>query len=143
MRHDPIARRRGVTLVETVTAVLVLSIAIPPMLWAIKSGHEQRINPMLASRARWLAVERLEEVIADRHSETRGWSHIVAGSYPREAPVTGASGFTREVTLQETGADLVSPGTGYMIVTVTVTWVDVGSTSRSLSISSVVTEYDA
>ncbi|MCZ6542471.1 MAG: type II secretion system protein, partial [Planctomycetota bacterium] len=69
------ARTHGFTLLETIAAVVILALAIPPMLWAVREAHIQRVNPMLASKARWLATEKLEDIIADRHSTTRGWAY--------------------------------------------------------------------
>nr|AQQ75240.1 hypothetical protein [uncultured bacterium] len=111
------------------------------MLWSIKQAHVQRVNPMMASKARWLATEKLEDIIADRHSTTRGYGYLVSGNYPIENPVGGAPGFTRSVSINETRANLTSPGTGYKRVTVTVSWTDATSTNRSLSIATVLTDY--
>ena len=133
--------RRAFTLVEAISALTVLTIALPPMLWSIRDAHIRRVNPMMASKARWLAAEKLEDIIADRHSATRGYSYLVGGNYPAESPVTGFQGFTRNVSFNETDVDLTSPGSGYMRATVTVTWTDATSVSRSLSLSTVVTEY--
>lgn len=135
------ARRRGFTLIESVAAIVILAIAIPPLMWAMRDATVQRANPVLASRARWLAVERLEEVIADRHSTTRGYAYLLAGNYPDESPVTGFTGFDRTVDFTETGADLATPGSGYMTVTVTVTWNDGDGDAQSLAVSTVLTEY--
>ena len=46
-QHPP-----GFTLIETIAAVVMLSIAVPPMMWAINEAHMQRVNPVLVSRAR-------------------------------------------------------------------------------------------
>ena len=62
------ARRRGFTLIETIAAIVILAIALPPMLFAIRDAHVQRVNPVLVSQARWLATEKLEDILADRHS---------------------------------------------------------------------------
>ena len=135
------SRRRSFTLIETIAAVALLVIAVPPMLWAISDAHVQRVNPVLASRARWLTTEKIEDIIADRHSSTRGYDYLIAGNYPAEPSVTGFTNFSRSVTLTETEADLSTPGSGYMIITVDVSWTDATSTARTLSVSSVVTEY--
>lgn len=134
-------RRRGFTLIETISTIVILAIAIPPMLWAIRQAHVQRVNPMMASKARWLAMEKLEDIIADRHSTTRGFGYLVVGNYPAESPVTGFTGFTRSVTFNQTTVDLVTPGAGYMRATVSVGWTDATSTARSLAIATVITEY--
>ena len=57
---------------ETVSAIVILSVAVPPMLWAVTQAQRQRMNPVLASKARWLAVEKLEDIVADRHAPPRG-----------------------------------------------------------------------
>jgi prepilin-type N-terminal cleavage/methylation domain-containing protein len=135
--------RTGFTLIETVAAIVMLAIAVPPMLNALREGHTQRVNPVLASTARWLAVERLEDIIADRHSGTRGWSYLVPGNYGAESPVTGFTGFDRTVTLTEYQADLSTADTdgGYMVVDVAVSWTDATATARTLTVTTVVTEY--
>src|SRR5215468_5576988 len=137
--HRMMQRRSGFTLVETVAAVIILAIAIPPMLWSIRQAQIQRVNPMMVSKARWLATEKLEDIVADRNSSTRGYGYVIAGNYPAENPVAGYTGFTRTVTITETAADLVTVGTGYKKVTVTVTWTDATATVRSLPLSTIVT----
>jgi prepilin-type N-terminal cleavage/methylation domain-containing protein len=140
-------RPSGFTLIETVAAILILAVAVPPMLWAVSQAQQKRANPMLASKARWLAIEKLEDVIADRHSTSgnRGWDYLTAANYPNEnaGTISGFPQFSRTVTLQETQADLATPDTdgGYMNVTVTVTWTNADGDSQSLSISTVLTEY--
>src|SRR5687768_11605020 len=113
---------RSFTLIETVAAIVIMAVAIPPMMWAIRHAHIQRVNPMMASKARWLATEKLEDVIADRHSTTRGYGYLIAANYPSENPVAGFANFNRSVSFTETAGDLVSPGTGYRRATVTVSW---------------------
>jgi prepilin-type N-terminal cleavage/methylation domain-containing protein len=134
-------RRRGFTLIEAAAAIVILSIAIPPMLWSVRQSHIQRVNPMMASKARWLATEKLEDIIADRHSSTRGYTYLINGNYPAETPVSGFTGFSRSVAFTETTANLVSAGTGYKRATVTVSWTDATSTVRSLALGTIITEY--
>ena len=136
------ARRTGFTLIETVAAIVILAVAVPPMLWAITEAQRQRINPMLVSRARWLAVEKLEDVIADRHSTTRGYTYLITANYPDEDPVPGYAGFTRTVSFVEAKADLATtapPPLGYMTVTVKISWND--AAAKALNISTVLTDY--
>jgi prepilin-type N-terminal cleavage/methylation domain-containing protein len=140
-------RPSGFTLIETVVAIVILAVAVPPMLWAVTQAQHQRANPMLASKARWLAVEKLEDIIADRHSESgnRGWDYLVPGNYANENPgdITGYPMFSRTVTFNETQADLVTADSngGYMNVTVTVSWTNAEGDAQSLDISTVLTEY--
>ena len=138
--------RAGFTLMETIAAIVILAVAVPPMLWAVTESQRQRINPMLASRARWLAVEKLEDVIADRHSATdRGYAWVVADPYVDEnlGDIAGNPGFKRSVVLTETGADLGPPvvGGGYLTVTVAVGWTDAKGITQTLDISTVLTDY--
>jgi len=134
-------RRLAFTLIETLAAVVILAIAIPPMLWAVRDAHVGRVDAILSSRARWLATEKLEDVIADRHSTPRGYSYLTVGNYPTESPVAGFANFNRSVAFIETQADLVTVGSGYMNVTVSVTWNDATGTARTMAISTVLTDY--
>lgn len=131
----------GFTLIEAIIAIVVLAVAVPPMLWSIQDSQVSRVAPILASRARWLATEKLEDIVADRHSSTRGYGYVIDANYPAEAAVTGMTGFSRSVAITETGAALASGGTGYKLVTVTVGWIDARAEARSLSLSTVVTDY--
>jgi prepilin-type N-terminal cleavage/methylation domain-containing protein len=131
----------GFSLIETIAAIVILSVALPPMLWAIGQGHIQRVNPVMVSKARWLATEKLEDIIADRHSSTRGYTWLVPGQYPDETPVVGYPAFNRTVSFNMTAADLVSAGNDYKRATVTVSWTDATGTGRSLALSTVLTDY--
>jgi Tfp pilus assembly protein PilV len=135
-------RRSAVTLIETITAIMMLTIAIPPMLWAIQNAHIQRTDAVKASQARWLVTNKLEDIIADRHSTTRGYNYLIPGNYPAENPVSDAPGFTRSVSLVERQVNLVSAGTGFMVVTATVGWTDGKGQARTMAITTVLTEYD-
>ena len=138
-------RRRGFTLIETVAAIVILAIAVPPMLWTIAESQQQRINPMLSSRARWLVVDKLEDIIADRHSTSgnRGYDYLDTANYAVEdyGSMSGYEGFHREVMFDETEADLSTAGSGYMTVTVTVKWAGADGGTKNLSISTVLTKY--
>jgi prepilin-type N-terminal cleavage/methylation domain-containing protein len=133
--------RRGFTLVETIAVILVISIAFPPLMWSIRQAHLARVAPARFSIARWLAAEKLEDIIADRNSATRGYSYLTAAHYPAEATINGFTGFSRTVSLSETGADLTTSGAGYMKVTVTVSFQDGAGTTRSYPLSVIVTNY--
>lgn len=139
MRHK--RSKPGFTLVEAIGAIVLLSIAAPAMLMAITDAQRRRSGPVLAERARWLAVERLEEVIADRHSATRGYAYLNTGNYPAESAVDGFGSFTRSVDIKETGATLSGSGTGYKIVTVSVSYKGESGANKALSIAAVVTDY--
>jgi prepilin-type N-terminal cleavage/methylation domain-containing protein len=141
MHHSLNSRRRGFTLMEAVAALVVLSVAFPPMLWAIRRGHAARVTPARFTTARWLAANKIEDIAADRACPTRSYAYLVASNYPAETTITGYPGFTRSVAFTETGPDLVTAGTGYMRATVTVTFTDGMGVSRSYALSSIQTDY--
>lgn len=134
--------RQGFTLIEAIAAVVILGVAIPPMLWAVQEAQAHRLTPLMVTTARWLAAEKLEDVIADRFSPTRGYDYVIAANYPAEAAVASFPAFRRTVTIAETGADLVSPGTGYKTVTVQLTWTDAMRVSRTFTLKTVLTKYN-
>jgi prepilin-type N-terminal cleavage/methylation domain-containing protein len=143
-------RHRGFTLIETVAAITILAVAVPPMVWAIQEAHHHRADPVLFSTARFLATAKLEDVVADRHSPNRDYAWLIAGNYPAENPgdITGYPQYGRTVAFSEHGAwnngtSSWSAGTDYMEVTVTVTWTDSQGIARSLAISTILTNYDA
>lgn len=131
--------RRAFTLIEAVMAIVILAIAIAPLMLALERSSMDQVTPIRVSRARWLATERLEEIIADRYSATRGYAYLAEGNYSTENPVATDPDFTRAVSIVETAADLQSSGTGYKTVTVTVSWTGVAGASRTLQISTVLT----
>lgn len=135
------SRRRAFTLVEAIVSVVILATATPSVMWAVREAHRDRVSPVKTSYARWLITEKLEDIIADRHSTTRGYTYLVNANYPAEASITGYPGFTRSVAITETGADLASAGTGFKKATVTVGWTDARGVARSLSIATIITDY--
>lgn len=136
-----ISLRRAFTLIEAIAAMVVLSVAVPGMFWALREAQAKRADPIQATTARWLATEHLERVIADRHSATRGYSYVVNANYPAEATINGFAGFSRTTSISETAANLTSPGTGYKTVTVSVTYTGGNGQSRTLALATVLTDY--
>lgn len=126
---------------EAVAAVVVIAVAMPPMLYSLQQAHRHNADQILASRARWLAAEKLEDVIADRHASGRGYPYIAAVNYPAEQSVAGFAGFSRSVAITETGPDLSAAGSGYKTVMCSVGYLDGRGAARTLTISTVVTEY--
>jgi len=134
-------RRRAFSLIDTLAAIVLISVAAPLMLLAIGQSTLRRATATQAITARWLLSERLESITADRHSTTRGYTYLTTANYPAEAPVAGYPNFTRNTTITETTADLTTPGAGYKTVTVTVTWIDPTAGTRTSTLSTVVTDY--
>ena len=134
-------RRRAFSLIDTLAAIVLISVAAPLMLLAIGQSTLRRATATQAITARWLLSEKLESITADRHSTTRGYTYLTTANYPAEAPVASYPNFTRNTTITETTADLTTPGTGYKTVTVTVTWIDPTAGTRTSTLSTVVTDY--
>ncbi len=135
-------RRRAFTLPEAIGALVILAITVPAVFGAARESAGRRINPMLQTRASWLAVERLEDVIADRFSPMRGYEYLDPGNYPDESPVVDAPAFSRTVDLQECGMDLAPGGEGCMIVGVTVSWTDSTGQPQDVTIRTVLTHFE-
>jgi len=131
---------RGLTLIEGIVTMVVMSIAIPPLVMAIGSASARRASQTLATRARWLASEGLEAVMADRHSLTRGYSFLVPANYPSEATVIGFPGFARQTTIVTTGPNF-APGSGYRTVSISVSYADSIGGPRTLTLATVLTDY--
>lgn len=132
----------GFTLIEAMIAIVIMAIAMPPILWALRDAHVQRVDPISSSRARWLACEKLEDILADRDSTSRGYAYLTNANYAAEAPVSGFTGFSRSVQVAVSGANLVAgSGTGFKTVAVTVTYTNGKGASQPVTVSSVVTDY--
>ena len=133
--------RRAFTLIEAICAIVLLAVALPAMFWAVRDAAVRRADPALAIRARWLALEKLESIIADRHCTTRGYPYVTASNYPGEDSIAGFAGFSRSVAVAETGADLAGPGAGYKRVTVTVSYTNSRGQTSAFSLATVLTDY--
>ncbi len=116
--------RRSVTIIEVVAAIVILSIALPPMMQAFAEASSQTIQPSLAAVASFLAIDRMEEVVARRYRGTDGYTAISTANFPAEAPVTGFASFNRTVNISFVDHSLATVGTdqGYKKVEVVVTW---------------------
>lgn len=139
----PLASRRpqAFSLIEAVIAIVILSVAIPSMFWAVRDAAERRVEPVMLARARWLAAEKLEDIVADRHSSLRGYAYVANSSYPTEETLDGFPGFSREVEVIERAANLVSAGTGYKVATVRVRYPVARGETRTLELAAVVADY--
>lgn len=130
-------RIRAFTILDAVGLVVVLAVAVPGMAWGLSGAARQRTDIVMINRARWLAVERLEQIVADRANPTRGYTFLTAANYPAETAIAGFPAFARSVSFTDTDATLAAPGSGYRRATVTVTW----SGGRTLSLSTVLVDH--
>lgn len=116
--------RNGTTIIEVVMAVIILGVGLPPLLFAFAESSMSSIAPSRATVASFLAIERMEQIIARRYKSNAGYSEITTANFPSETPVTGFAAFNRAVTIAEVDANLNASGSpvGYRQVTVTVSW---------------------
>jgi hypothetical protein len=122
VRRKPMGgRTAGFSIIEAVAAIVLLGIAVPPILAFLLQGARGGIFPERQTTSYFLAMEKMEEIIADRHSSSRGYSYLTAAHYPDE---NLADGYVRTVAFSEVSpVDLTAPqtGSGYLKITVTVT----------------------
>ena len=135
------ARRRAkaFTLIEAIAAIVLLSVAVPSMTWGVRDAVIRRTDPIKLTKARWLLAERMEQIIADRHSTSRGYDYCVNAVYPAEGSVSGFSGFSRSTSISAINTNVGT--TGWKMATVTVTYIDGVGVARTISLSSILTNY--
>lgn len=131
---------RGFTLVESIVGLVLLSVSVPPMLWALAESRRSAAGPAQSDVAYWLATERMEDIAADRCSPGRGFAYLAAKNYPDEASIPGFPGFARSVTIEACGPDLKSPGSGFVRVRVAVQWTGGRGTPMSVAATTVLAE---
>lgn len=121
-------RRQAVTIIEVVMALVILSIALPPMVASFADASRQSIRPSNATVASFLAIDKMEEVIARRYQATDGYAQLnsKAGT---ESAVTGFTLFSRTTVVETISIDhstgaitVVGSDQGYKRVKVTVSW---------------------
>ena len=119
MTHN--AATRGFTLIEFVLMIAVLAIAATPILNFFAEMGPRSVASEMHGIAHLLAIDRAEQILADRHSPSRGLSYVLSG-YSSDTPVAG---YSRSVTLREISElDLESSasGTGFYECKVTVAY---------------------
>jgi prepilin-type N-terminal cleavage/methylation domain-containing protein len=126
------AKRPGVTIIEVVMAIVILSIALPPMVASFADASRQSIRPSNSTVASFLAIDRMEEVVARRYQGTDGYAALTVPSmsaFPAETVVSGFPLFARTtvieyVTINFASGAIAASGSdkGYKRVRVTVTW---------------------
>ncbi|MFT3687208.1 MAG: type II secretion system protein [Phycisphaerales bacterium] len=137
----PSRSRCAFSMLEVVATVVLIGIAAPALLVAVRDATTRRASVQQQVIARWLACEKLEDITADRHSTTRGWTYITTANYPAETTITSFPGYSRSVAITETSNDLSTAGTGYRKVTVSVTYPDAHQGSKTVTLATVFTDY--
>ena len=117
MKHR---REYGFSLLEMVIAVIIMGIALTPLLNFFAESATRAVSAEMLGVAHFLAIDKAEEILCDRHSPTRGLSYITSG-YADDEP---RPGYNRTVAVQEVSSqDLETPtaGSGFYRCVVTVT----------------------
>jgi type II secretory pathway pseudopilin PulG len=128
-------------MLEIVATIVLIGVAAPALLTAVRDATARRASVQQQVVARWLACEKLEDITADRHSTTRGWTYITAANYAAETSITSFPGYSRTVAITDTDSTLITAGSGYRKVTVTVTYPDARYGTKTLSLATVFTDY--
>ncbi len=135
-----IKKRNGFTLIEIIMVIIVLGIASYGVLTIFINALRGSAYPLQGVQAVELAKEKLEIIMADKYASPTGYSDLITANYPNEAPVAGFPEFNRSAAFAEVdGNDLTtaSPGSGFMKITVTVSW----GVADSVSLETVATDY--
>ncbi|MFQ5863945.1 MAG: prepilin-type N-terminal cleavage/methylation domain-containing protein [bacterium] len=91
----------GFTLIEVILIIVVLSIAIPSLMQLISSTLVNSNQSVIISQAIVYAQEKMEEIISDKKSPTKGYDWVITpGNYPSDVP---SNGFTRTVLIEAAG----------------------------------------
>ncbi len=107
---------RGITLVEVVFVIVILSIAMYSLMDLTSFTLTNSHKAILLTQAVMLAEQKIEEIRADKNNPARGYDWIVAsGSYASE---TASQGFTSAAQVDTAGK--IHNGVPYADVTVTV-----------------------
>ena len=133
-------RKRSTTIIEVVTAMAILAIALPALVSAFAESSRQTIFPSNSAVASYLAIEKMEEIMARRYRGTDGYTALTAANFPAETPVSGLTFFNRSVTVSYVTSALAASASdqGYKKVIVKVTW---NSGAQALSIEHVFADF--
>jgi prepilin-type N-terminal cleavage/methylation domain-containing protein len=132
-------KRRALSLIEVVIAIVILGLAVPPLMFQMAAGIQQQQAALVQQELTQLASERMWEVFADHANPTRGYDYIEGSAYPDETAPWGLTGYTRQTTVKEVSpTDYATPqaGSGIKRFRVLVS----GPRGRSLVIESFVTD---
>lgn len=117
-------RPHAMTIIEVVTAVVILSVGLPTLIKSFADSSNQSHLPINATIASFLCTERMEQIVARRYRNDSGYAALTTVNFPAESPVSGFPRFSRSVTISEVTSSLAASGSavGYRKVRVTVTW---------------------
>jgi Tfp pilus assembly protein PilV len=96
-----IANERGSSMIEIITTLLFVGIALPALLQLYSYIFINSSVYELETKAVMLGTQKMEEIITDKMSPARGYSWVVtSGRYPSES-ITG--GYIRTTTIDTAG----------------------------------------
>lgn len=115
---------RSTTIIEVVVVIVILSVALPSLITSFAEASIQSIQPYRQSIGSFLAVERMEEIIARRYRGTDGYDAITTANFGSESSISGFPGYARSVSVSFVDSDLNSVGSdaGFKRVNVRVSW---------------------
>lgn len=133
-------RSRGISLIEVIITLVVLSIAAVGVLSVFTVGVKGSANPLITGQAVKLAQEKMDETIALRKSG--GYNAVVSApvtAFPAPFAAFSWSRIVTCVTAADLNTSIGSPpcAGGYAHVTITVTHAVIAS----VSLDSLVTSY--
>jgi len=133
------ARRRALSLIEVVLAIVILGLAVSPLAVQLTVGARQQAAALIQQNLTQLASERMWEIAADHAHPSRGYSYITEKAYPDETAPRGLNGYTRQTVIREVSpTDYVSQKTGSGIKRVRI--VVTGPEKRSLTVESFIAD---
>jgi type II secretory pathway pseudopilin PulG len=108
--------QRGYTVIEVIVTILFVGLALPSIILLFTQSMSGSAEFHTDARALRMAEQKIEQILADRLSPTRGYNWVTApGRYPSESL---GDGFTRTTTI--TTAGKVLNGVAYAEVVITV-----------------------
>lgn len=107
------SRRRSLSLIEVVIAVVLLALAAGPLAIQLTQALRTRQEALTQHQLVTLAAERMHEVYADLATAGRGYAWISGRRYPTENGPDGLTGFRRTTDVREVDpSDFLTPRPG-------------------------------
>jgi Tfp pilus assembly protein PilV len=126
------------TLVDVIATMVLIAIAVPPMMIALRDSAQRYTDNYQRIAARWLAAEQLETILADRSHAGRGYAYVTTANYTDQT----IGPFARSTTVTEVSTNLsaTQAGSGVKRVTVQIQWNALRS-PQTLQLATVITDY--
>lgn len=125
-------RVQGYSLIEIILVVLILGIALPPIITIFSQNLSNNVKSEWYTKATLLAEERMEQILSDKRAHS--YEYIVSPDrYPEDTP---ESGFTRTVSIDESGH--IIDGIPYAEIQVTISHPSI----NDVTITAWVTNYE-